>query len=255
MSARVLILLFAAVFAALSFAAGNADFEYGPRPLRPVYDPNGFLDAAALAGIGDPLAAIFKNEGVDVIVVILPDLEGAPPPHVAGRFAAAWCDSQIHAVVLHVPGNPESPWIVPKGELIEWFKPEVLARDITESERRARAEPDEAGKVRAASVEACDRLRYWKGTAINRIGYLTEARARILVDRETRARQWRVAALTGAAAAVPVLIGASVLLRMLRRPGPRRFPETRPPRRLGAPHCGGNHAVAALGAPPSPLEP
>jgi hypothetical protein len=50
-------------------------------------------------------------------------------------------------------------------------------------------------------------------------------------------------------------LGDSVMLFVLRKPGPRRFPAPHPPRRLGAPHAGGNHAVADLGSPAPAAEP
>jgi len=245
-----LAIVLSGLLSALGTAAQKVeDFEYGQRPPLAVFDPKGFLEPQTLKQISDPLAKVFKDEHIDVIVVILDDLGGAPPEHVARRFAAAWCDSPIHAVVLHVPGRDDSPWIVPAGKIVDTLKPEILEEKINEAKRDASREPDEQGKVRTASTEAADMLRYWMYNAVNRSVYLQSAVAEIRAEHEKKAKQWRIAMLTGVAAAIPVLIGLSMLVVMLRKPGPGRFPSTTPPRRLGAPHAGGNSAVADLGAP------
>ncbi len=232
-------------------AANSADFEYGGRPPGSVFDPESVLDPATLAGISGPLERILRDEGVDVVVAILPSLDGAPPEFVAGRLAKAWCESPIHAVVLHVPGNKESPWIAPDGNLIDTIKPEVVAQKVADARRNASREPDEQAKVRAAATEAADMLRYWMRNAINRGEFLQTERTKIRLDLETKARQKRIALLVVAASAIPFLIVVSMLVVTLRKPGPRRFPDTLPPRRLGAPHCGGNHCVFTLGPLPT----
>lgn len=243
--------LIAAGFAALCVAASAAgDFEYGGRPPGSVFDPENFLDQATLTEISQPLSRIFHDEGVDIIVVILEDLEGAPPEHVAGRFADAWCRSPIHAVVLHVPGRHDSPWIVPDGDLIDSIKPEVVSRKVAEAVRNAAREPKEPDKVRAAANEAADMLRYWLRNAVNRSEYLQTERTKIRVELETKARRKQIVMLAAAASAIPVLLGVSLLFVAMRKQGPRRFPETQPPRRLGAPHAGGNHCVVTLGPLP-----
>jgi hypothetical protein len=244
MKIRIMLLL-AAMLAALS----AADFEYGLRPPSSVFDPNGFLELQTVKEISEPLAQIFKNEGIDVIVIVLPDIGDAPPAHVAGRFAAEWCTSPIHAVVLHVPNHKDGPWIVPLGKLIEGIEPAKLSQSVAEAVRRAASEPSDTAKVRAAATEAADMLRFWTGTAINRRQFLETARTRIRLEQENKARQWRIAMLTAAASIIPILCGITALIHFLRKPGPRFFPETNPPRRLGAPHAGGNHAVADLGPP------
>lgn len=246
MTTRIMLLLMAMI-AALS----AADFEYGLRPPSSVFDPNGFLEPRTVKEISEPLARIYKNEGIDVIVIVLPDIGDAPPAHVAGRFAAEWCTSPIHAVVLHVPGRKDGPWIVPLGRLIEGIEPAKLSQSVADAVRRAAREPGEPAKVRAAATEAADMLRFWTGTAINRREYIETARTQIRLEQETKARHWRIAMLTAAASFIPLLCGVSALIYFLRKSGPRHFPETNPPRRLGAPHAGGNHAVADLGPPVS----
>lgn len=251
MKATCLTNLIAVIFALMPCLAVGDDFEYGLRPPDSVFDPRGFLGADLTREIAEPLTRIHQEQGVDIIVVVIDGLEGAPPAHVAGRFAAAWCQAPIHAVVLHVPGDEGAPWIVPAGKLIEHLKPEVLTQDVADAERRARLEPTEPARVRAAAIETADRLRYWLGTAVNRSEFISDARVKIRLEQETKARQWRIAMLTAAAAAIPLLALISALVFILRGRGPRRFPNANPPRRLGAPHAGGNHASVNLGAPGS----
>ena len=250
MIARVAILAIALLTALSPAAEKVEDFEYGQRPPQSVFDPLGFLEPQVLKEISDPLATVFRNENIDIIVVILDDLAGAPPEHVARRFAAAWCVSDIHAVVLHVPGRDDSPWIIPAGKLVDCLKPELLAQKVAEAKRNASREPGDQGKVRAASTEAADMLRYWMYNALNRSVFLQSAREKYRAEQETKAKHWRIAMLTGAASAIPLLAGLCMLVFLLRKPGPRRFPDLNPPRRLGAPHAGGNFAVADLGPPP-----
>ena len=245
------ILVFVLSGLALTRAAEVADFEFGPRPANSIFDPLGVLDSAALGKITGPMQKLREKEGIDIVVVVLDDLKGAPPEHVAGRFAAAWSSSLIRAVILHVPGNPDGPWIVPGGELTDLLHPETIAKDTSRDKRLASYEPTEAGKVRVAVEEASDRLRYWKATHFNATEARKKAIAKIRLEHDDKSRQWRIIVLTCVACAIPLLIGIHMLYLMLRRPGSRRFPDVEPPRRMGAPHAGGNHAVTRLGPPQS----
>ena len=86
MMARFLLCLLACLLPVMAALGASADFEYGPRPPHSVFDPGGFLDPQVTQEISDPLAKILAEQGVDVIVVIMDDLEGAPPEHVAGGW-------------------------------------------------------------------------------------------------------------------------------------------------------------------------
>jgi hypothetical protein len=255
MNARLLTAMCALLLALRPAAIQAAGFEYGSRPPEPVFDPSGFLEPRVLREIAEPLARIHREENIDVIVVILKDLEGAPPEHVAGRFAAEWCDSPLHAVVLHVPGHAESPWITPAGKLSGVIRPEKIRDAVARARRNASREPGESAKVRAAATEAADMLRYWMGTAINRSESIENARAKIRAELETKARQRKIVMLGLAASAIPLLVGGTLLFYLPRQRGPRRFLEATVPRRLGAPHAGGNHAVVDLGPPRFPENP
>jgi hypothetical protein len=201
--------------------------------------------------ISDPLATIQKNEGIDVLVIILSELENAPPEHVARRFAKAWCSSPIHCVVLHVPGRKDSPWIVPAGKLVEVLEPEQVRQAVEDGQRRAALETKEPDKVRAAATEAADMLRYWTNNVINRSEMIQTERTKMRVQLENKARLWRLAVLLAVASLIPITVGISLLIYCYRRRGPRYFPNRAWQLRLGAPHAGGNHAVVTIG-PPQP---
>lgn len=248
---RLLAILVFVLSGLTSVRAGTEDFEFGPRPANSIFDPLGVLDSGALGKITGPMQKLREKEGIDIVVVVLDDLKGAPPEHVAGRFAAAWSGSLIRAVILHVPGNPDSPWIVPGGELTDLLHPEAIAKDTSRGKRLASYEPTEAGKVRVAVEEASDRLRYWKATHFNATEARKKAIAKIRLEHDDKSRQWRIIMLTCVACAIPLIIGCYMLYLMLRKPGSRYFPEVVPPRRMGAPHAGGNQAVTKLGPPQS----
>jgi len=251
MIARIIPVLLAFMLGGLALAQSPDPFEHGSRPPLSVFDPGGLLDPKVVKEISDPLATIQKNEGIDILVIVLPDLANAPPEHVARRFAKAWCPTPIHCVVLHVPGRRDSPWIVPAGKLIEVLEPDQVRQAVEDGQRRAALETKEPDKVRAAATEAADMLRYWTNNVINRGEMMRTERTKMRVQLETKARLWRFAALLTAASAIPIIAGVSLLIFWFSRRGPRYFPNRAWQLRLGAPHAGGNHAVATIG-PPQP---
>ncbi len=249
MLAKILLVLLTLVFSLPAQMQAAEEFEYGPRPPLSVFDPNGLLRPEMVKEISDPLAAIYKNEGVDVVVVVLTDLGQAPPEHVAGRFAEAWCKSPIHCVVLHVPGREDSPWILPSGKLVDHLKPEQVQQAVTNAQRRAASEPTELGKVKAASTEAADMLRYWMANAINHSAMIQTESHKMRSELEAKSRRWKTGLMVFIVSLVPFIAGISMLLYYLRKRGPGYFPNPSWQPRLGAPHAGGNHATADLGSP------
>lgn len=231
-------------------ARESMDFQYGPRPPQAIFDPDDILDPRFAKELSGPLAKHFSEEGVDVIVVILKDIHNAPPEHVAGQFAAAWCDSLIHCVVLHVPGRADSPWIVPHGRLVEHLKKELVETEVADSERRARAETDDAHKVKAAAEEASDLLRIWMGNAIEHSKKIQTEAARIRRELENYSRKQRIGLFSLIASFLLLLAVCAYLIRIFRRRGPRHFPNHQWQTRLGAPYSGGNHSVRDLGSHP-----
>lgn len=225
----------------------SSNFQYGPRPPQAVFDPDDVLDPLTAKELSLPLAENLKNDGVDVIVVVLKDIKNAPPMHVAGRFADAWCTSPIQCVVLHVPGRADSPWIVPHGRLVDHLKLELIQADVESSERRARTETDDARKVKAAAQEASDLLRIWMGNAIERSKRIQTEAARIRQELENDSRKKKIGLFSLIAVFFILLAVAAFIYRISRRRGPRYFPHYQSQSRLGAPYSGGNNAVRNLG--------
>jgi hypothetical protein len=74
-------------------------------------------------------------------------------------------------------------------------------------------------------------------------------RTKMRAQLESKGRMWRLGALVGAAALIPLVVGVSLLYFQLRKRGPRYFHHRAWQLRLGAPHAGGNHALVKLGTP------
>lgn len=247
---RMLVIFLCCVFPAWLFAAGGPqDFEYGARPPTAVFDPDDLLDEETENRLAAALAKTRADDKADVLVVVMKDLGQAPAGHVAKRFAIAWCEGPMHAVVLHVPGRADGPWIVPGGAMAEAINPELVRTSVEEAVRRAAQEPKDPDKVRAAALEASDMLRFWSGGAVIRSEQISERRALIRKDLESRSLSWRVRLFLITAACLTLLAILTCVVFLLRRKKPGVFGAPQMPRRLGAPYCGGNHAVISLGPP------
>lgn len=234
-------------FASLFMAVGQqtqSGFRFGERPENSVFDPAGVLTPAQQIELAEPLAKVRAEEGLDVIVVILPEIDDAPADHVAAGFAEKWATANINAVVLHVPGNRESPWIFPGRVMGNLLQPEKLRQSITEAQKRARAEATDYNKVRAAATEASDALRYWMGGALMRSEETINRRLAAQMAFENRQRLRKLAAILGAASLIPLLLGLMFIALRVRNSRPKRFPSVRIARRLGAPYSGGSNAAS-----------
>lgn len=217
--------------------------KYGERPANSVFDPTGVLTVKEANEISEPLLNILQNEEIDIILVILPEIGDAPPRHVARGYADKWTETKINAAVLHVPGREDSPWIFPGKVLSTTLTPEVMKQSIEEAESRARAEPTEFNKIRAASIEAADVMRFWKGSSVIRDEALISRQLQRRLDFEKRNRLIKLSLGLGAAALIPLIIGAVFFFVRIKNSGAKRFPAIRVTRRLGAPYSGGNNAT------------
>jgi hypothetical protein len=248
---RAFLLLLALLPLLATPARAAADFDYGPRPSIPVFDPSHVLSPEEITEISAPLSIAYQRDKIDVMVVVLPELGSAPPEHVAKSFAEAWCKSPLHCVVLHVPGRLDSPWLVPAGKLLEYISQEEIRSATTTAHRHAAAEEKDANKLKAASGEAIVLVRYWQGNVSNQNQLIQNHRIQMQLDQETQARNWQIAGLMALASAVVLVAGYSFISLFLRRRGPAYFPEYESLQRLGAPHAGGNHATIQLDPPQS----
>jgi len=238
------------------FSAGLAADEGrlirpGARPPLHVYDPSSLVPEAE-AVIGKALEQIRKTEFIDIVIVILPDLGGAPPDHLARTFAGAWCDVAANCIVLHVPGHPESPWIFPGGRVAKGTPPEISQPAINAARSRAARENGGGRIVRAAASEAADLMRIWVGSAAHMEEITLTRQARAQLAKELALRRRQIFLIAGIGSCLPILLGLSAFLISSRRRRARRFPHIHWHRRLGAPHAGGNHISLILPPAPSP---
>lgn len=237
-------LRFIIVFLSLTVPVFADPAQYGERPVNSVFDPTGVLTVKETKEISDPVLKILENEEIDVIVVILPEIGEAPPRHVARGYADKWSRTKINAAVLHVPGSENSPWIFPGKALSDAVMPEVIQESLEDAESRASAELSDFDKIRAASIEAADIMRFWKG---NIVIYKEETVSRQLqarLDFEKKQRLIKLSLALGAAALIPLIIGFVFFFIRIKNSGVKRFPNVRVVRRLGAPYSGGNNAVS-----------
>lgn len=142
-------------------------------------------------------------------------------------------------------GLPGSPWIFP-GEIINRVVvvPGELEGWIDAGEKRAAAESDNFGKIRAASVEAADIMRYCAGGAVLRTETIIYDRHAQMEAYKDRNRLIKLALMVGLAGAIPLIAGSVFFLTKLRKTGSREFPPVRKIPRLGAPYSGGCNAVS-----------
>jgi hypothetical protein len=208
---------FAALLTICPCAIRAAGFEPGPRPSVAVFDPHGILNADERLEISTSLGKILKDERVEVIAVVLENSDLSDPEVLATGMAEKWCESFAHAVVLHVPGREGTPWIAAGGELIRSIDPNEVRDELAAARRDASREADDISKIRTAANAAADMLRYWKGREVNRRAVIENERTLIRLELETKSRRQQIVMLTAAAAAVPLIAGVMLAVRLLGR--------------------------------------
>lgn len=222
------------------------EFKYGSRPHDGVFDPTDSLLPKQRKEISEPLSRLLEKEGIDILVVILPEIGDAHARHVATGFREEWASKSLNAIVLHVIGHTESPWIFPGDAIDRVVKPERLDQSIKAAESRARSEPTDFAKIRAASVEATDIMRYWIGGALISSEALISERLSRELAFEKRERLIKLAAMMGLAGAIPLVVGVVFFLTKLKKKGSLSFPMVRKIPRLGAPYAGGSKAMSRI---------
>ncbi len=243
-------ILFSAVFGAPSVASGYSSpgesFQYGPRPAVPVFDPTGQLPPALVQRFARSLASLREHEQIDMVVVQLPDLRGAPPEHVAAGFARAWCQPVFNCVVLHVPEHPESPWIFPGGTLMRHFNPSIVENLIAQARRRARLEAGSQRTLEAATDEAADMLRIWVGDGTWWLKQASAHNVSASMKTWNRNRLLKMVLPLGGGLLVLAAGAGYGLFQLLDIWRARCFQEYSWPTRLGAPYAGGNDSTRIL---------
>lgn len=244
MAGRVFSLLLLVLFH--NWAVAAPVFEYGPRPVSGVYDPERSLSPELTRLLTEELSKVRKRDLADVLVVVLPGTGEVPPEHLARRFSDAWGKGPLHAVVLDSTNRTDGPWILFGGEISLSDEHEIMpqmARDIL---RRAHQEPDRESCLRAASLEASDMLRYLLGKVHTQGEVHRTQRLQKELDVE-HGKRIKTLMLLGGTGALLLLIGIAVpMVLMMLRKRARHFPPILWTRRFGAPYAGGNDAFLDL---------
>jgi hypothetical protein len=212
--------------------------EIGERPRNHVFDPASLVPGTDQV-VGPALASIRKNEHIDIILVIFPNLGAASPEQVARTCASSWCDPRANCIVLHVPGHPESPWLFPGGRVQQGTPAAISDPAIAAARRRAAREASSARVTIAAAMEAADLMRIWTGstTHLEEIELTNRVHGQLARELAERRQKILLIAVTGVCLPILLGIGAALLTRSRRKS--RRFPPIQWHRRLGAPHAGG----------------
>lgn len=228
----------------LTLGVRAEEFEYGKRPPDGLFDPTGFLNAGDFQSISGTLSRALLDDKVEVMVVLLDDLEGAPPEFVARRFSDAWGTEPARAVVLRVPDRFESPWIVPFGDVVDAIPPEQVRVRLKEARSEVKTKADELERLRAATNEAVKMLSEWR-QQVNLPVALGEGGP--AVSQDPHEKMMSMVYTYAAIGISGLLILVLVLVKILfRKPQSKVFSDFQPHPRFGAPYSGGNHAVIDL---------
>lgn len=244
----LLALLFTATLAAQSVEK-HADFEWGPRPENAVFDPDSLINNTLAKDISVGLAEVFKNETIDIMVIILKDLGNAPPEFVAKRFEKEWSKSPFNCVVLYVPGPSSNPLLFPSKKVSEYHDPDKIVDVIADTEKKIAGKSGDDEKIKTAAVEAVDMLRYWINTVIITSNTLHQQQEALNYFKKRREQRIRYLILLVIATLIPSISAIWILVAYLKRLRPAYFPKHSWQTRLGAPHAGGNNVVVKLGSP------
>lgn len=238
--------LFCVIFAAAQNSSSL--FRMPVKPSSHVSDESEWLSPEERLVWEKQLDAWFKNDGVDIYLVILKDMHNTPAEHVVQQIATQWGARDLHGVVLYVPGG-DGPHLWWDGKIVETLKIEPRMRKdmIARMEKRCRSQVTELDRVYAAIHELSDSMR-----VIN----AQYKQMNVLRDKwnSTLYQHWsknRVTSRTKIIIAVSVAIfGLSFLAWLVRRSTRHSkkilFPRTSPQRRFGAAHAGGSGATINL---------
>jgi len=188
------------------------------------------------------------NDGVDIYLVILPNLHNTPADHVMQEIAKRWGAATLRGVVLYVPSSA-GPRIWWEGEIIEKINldPRAQREMILRMEKKAGSESTERERVSSAMYQLSDTMRVihsqWKQFSAMRDKWNDTIYQKWAKDRMIRRAKW-----IGIAAVVLTALAVVALLLHRRLSKQRRyfFPQVSAQRRFGALHAGGSGAVVSL---------
>ncbi len=218
-------------------------------PIGQVSDETNWFKADELARWESQLSNLKKHENVDLKLVILPSLMDTPADHVIREIGKKWGDSDLHGVVLHIPGDNNSPYIWWSGTASEDFgqDPRVRKDMIDRMERRVRSQMSEPERVNSAVEELSDTMRVLRSQWKN----MKTLREKFREGNYLKWSQLRMSKRTFIAAALLIGIFSLIVLIIFLRKWKRSkliylFPVTSPPRRFGSRLAGGSGAAISL---------
>lgn len=236
------------LFGFLLPALATASQPVGKRPKIPVFDTLGFLPNSMTEEISESLLEARKSDGVDVIVVIIPDFGETSPQSIAKDYADSWTDRNASAIVLYSPGRElgPGPWIYPSGNVVNRLNPAMLTSLLEETRQHIAQEPTDQEKIQAAANASVTLLKNWKKTPVRIPVPQKRTFLESLQKYHINVLHLEIAGLVGIALFIPLLLGFIWLLLLVRRRRPKYFPSSRTYPRLGAPYAGGNYIATHL---------
>ena len=218
-------------------------------PLGQVSDEMKWFKADELARWESQLSNLKKRENVDLKLVILPSLMDTPADHVVREIGKKWGNAELHGVVLHVPGDKNSPYIWWGGTASEDFgqDPRVRKDMITRMERRVHSEMSEPERVSSAIQELSDAIRVLRSQWKN----MKTVKEKFREGSYGKWSQLRLSKRTFIASSLLIGLLSLIALVMIVHKWKRKtqsfiFPTTSPQRRFGSRYAGGSGAAISL---------
>lgn len=223
-------------------------FSLPDKPASLVCDPAQWLTTHESREWESKLETWKNDVGVEIHLVILPNLHGTPPEYVVREVARRWGDAELCGVVLLVPDGG-GPWLWWQGEVIEKVQldPRAQREMILRMEKKSRSELTERERLGSAVQQLSDTLRLinaqWQ-----RVNHLRDKWNDNIFEKWSQERlQRRARWVTVGTAAIFLSL---LLVWWYRRQWIHRrkhfFPRVTAQRRFGAPYAGGSGAVVSL---------
>jgi hypothetical protein len=223
-------------------------FHMPAKPARQVSDDSGWLTRHERLHWENRLSDWKSAHGVDIHLVILPDLYDTPPGYVAEQIATHWGERALHGVVLHVPSG-DGPYLWWDGEIIKSIQLDPHARRemISRMEKRSRSQIAEREQVFYAMEEMSDTLRVIRAQHAQMLKLRDKWNEKAFQHWSSNRLSRRTKIIIACTAALTALLTLIALIRYLRKRGKTyQFPRVSAQRRFGAAHAGGSGATINL---------
>lgn len=217
------------------------------RPRGHVYDPGGWLGQLDVGALEERLAALQREDKIDIMVVVLESPPPVRPDVFARQLLDRWGKGDGQTLIMQVAGDPEGPWLVGGGRMLR-LAGELTAREaLLEAKQRIEASGDERQQILTAVDEMEDLLRF-----LSYRGRYHEERLRAVsishrldeMQRQIKGRILIIACAVGGG--LLALGGILLVIYWSHSRAPLWFPATSWRLRFGAPYAGGSDAVWRL---------